>query len=191
MGYYDSLINASFKTNQDGKSIFYAYGTRSGYILSEDDTTKVKRFLKRYYRGTIIAVVVSVVLFGAYTFLLLLFIVPYYFINIKKFLLNAKKTHERRSMNERIQIMGRSSGVKTCVWLLVGGILMMGCSIYCIFLPEVRLIGILGTLLFGLGTPQFILMLKYAIQEKRGRDSDLLALRELKERKSRDTIPNL
>jgi len=161
MGYFDGLVSVSFKKRNDGKTIFYPYG-RAGYILSEDSEKKAKDFLKRYYVISIFAIIVLTILFKMYALISLIFICPYYFFNIKKFIVNSERVTQRTALEEKVKRMAVSMGLPMCILMLLGSLLMTSISIFAIFSSEVRLVGVLGTLLFGLGLIQSVFLVKYS-----------------------------
>lgn len=170
MGYFNGLTNAWFKKTADGKAIFYPRGKfGSGYILSEEAELKIKTFLKRYYMISLPIIILSVILFGIYAFALLLFVIPFYEIKIRRLLSNAEKTQEKMTFSEVTKNMAVSMGIPTSILMLTASLLITATSVFCIFLPKGRLIGILGTLFFGLSLIISIYLLKYSIKFKKSK----------------------
>ncbi len=83
MGYFDGLTNASFKKNEEGKTIFFPWGVLGkGRILPDEATeTKVRAFVSRYYKVSLPTIFgVGVFVGWAWSFLLVpIFGAWYYF----------------------------------------------------------------------------------------------------------------
>lgn len=174
MGYFDGLTNAWFKKTDGGKTIFYPYGRfgSKGYILSKDSEENIRKFLKRYNMISLFIIILSVYLFGLYTFILLFFFIPFYSIKMRRLLSNAEKTQEKMKFNEVIKNMAVAMGVRTSIVMFVGALLMTSAAIFCIFMRGARLISILGTLFFGLCLLQSIFLIRYSVKYNRKNRQD-------------------
>ncbi|MBU4484653.1 hypothetical protein KKA47_04440 [bacterium] len=65
MGYFDVLVGSSFKKDENDNTIFFPWGTRaSGYIINDPQKDVViRKFLKRYYKFSIVGAILGVILF--------------------------------------------------------------------------------------------------------------------------------
>ncbi|HUK99433.1 MAG TPA: hypothetical protein VLX29_01115 [Nitrospirota bacterium] len=79
MGYFDGLADVSFKTDEQGKTIFYPWGIfGKGYIIPEDKKDRFRFTIKRYLQMCVPLTFV----FSIFLNLLLFFfiILPLYFV---------------------------------------------------------------------------------------------------------------
>lgn len=170
MGYYDGLINSWFKRTESGRSIFYPYGVfGTGYALSSNNEVEIRRFLRRYSMISLPTIIVAAILNKLYSFVLLLFLIPIYSIRIRQMLSNAEKTEEKMKLNEATRNMAISMGVPTSILMLAGSFLMTAASVFLIFWPNARTIGILGAIFFGLCLFQSVWLVKYSLAYKKGK----------------------
>lgn len=168
MGYFNALTNSWFKKAENGRIIFYPYGRLGhGYIISIEDEFKIKRFLNRYNIISFTIIITSVILFGIYSFVLLIFFIPFYSIKINRTLLNAKKTEEKMKLGEALKNVSASMGIPTCIFIFILCLLMTGMSIFSIFISKLKLAGILGVLFFGLCLLHSTFLLYYSIKLKK------------------------
>jgi len=168
MGYFDGLTSASFKKTEEGKTVFFPNGKMgAGYILSEEQENKIKRFIKGYYMVCLPITIIAVIIFKVYALLLLVIEIPFYYITINKMLKNTEKSKEKLTMKDTVNNMGKSMGLTVSILMFLGSLLMTSLGIICITIPEAKIIGIIGTLFFGLGLVESILLIRAAIKNKK------------------------
>lgn len=170
MGYLDGFVNSSFKKTGKDKSIFYPYGILgSGYSVSKDKETEIKRFLKILYAAYWIAFLIIVLLFKSRVLWLVLLGLPWYYIKIKSLLKGTERTQERTSLGEQTERMAVANGLFVNIIFLGMSILMTGASILLLFLPNSRAkhVGILGVVFFGVCLLFTTALVKYSMRARR------------------------
>lgn len=168
MGYFDGLVNVSFKKADDGKTIFYPYGSFSaGYIVSEDKESAAKTFLKKYYIISLIVIIIAIVFFKLFALALSIFFIPIYYFKVKKIIVGAEPTQQKNTYKERIKNMAKAFGPVISLVMLIIDLIMLGASVVCVFIPQARAIGIVGALFFGAGLIQTVFLVKYSLEEKK------------------------
>lgn len=78
MGYYDRLIDTCFKTDDEGKILFYRFGIfEKGYILPDEaKKQQIRRFVKLNYIVSTHAIIATGTIVGwVYSF----FLIPLFF----------------------------------------------------------------------------------------------------------------
>jgi len=150
MGYSDVLIDTIFKKTDDGKTIFYPYGiSGSGYIVSQDSEKKIKIFLGKYFLITFILVFIAIWLSKIFAIISLFFALPFYYIRIKYLLSDAKKTEKKIKFIDITKKTVMAMGIPKIVQMLIGTLLLFTGSIFMIFSPKDRIIGITGAIFTG------------------------------------------
>jgi len=112
MGYFDGLVNAAFKTDRHGDTVFYPWGVFGrGRVLKEPAVAAAaKLFLRRYYQFTLCAVAVlsAVVVnrsvgmpvkIGVLVAYFVIFL-GWFFVGSRRFTSGAEYSDERLSMRE-------------------------------------------------------------------------------------------
>jgi len=169
MGYFDGLTSVGFKKREDGKTVFYPYGILGcGYIVPQENESKIKKFLMKYYTISFVAIIVSLVLFGPLALVLFLILsLAIYAVKIRQLLSGQERIQEKMQYGEGLRNMAASMGVKTSILLLIGAIIMTAGSIFTFFITNNRLMSIFGTVFFGLALLQTIFLVKYSIKSKK------------------------
>jgi len=168
VGYFDGLTSTSFKKTEEGKTVFFPNGKLgSGYLISEEQEFKIRRFIKGYYMISLPLTVIAVIIFKIYALFLLVIEMPLYYITIKKMLRNTEKSKEKLTMKDTVGNMGKSMGLAVSILMFILSLLMTGLGVLCITLPETKIIGIIGTLFFGLGLVESIFLIRAAIKNKK------------------------
>ena len=67
------------------------------------------------------------------------------------------------SYKETMENMSKSMGVTSIILLLIDAAIMTVGAVFCIGIPQSRVIGIGGAVFFGLELIQFIVMLRYTV----------------------------
>ena len=73
------------------------------------------------------------------------------------------KKLKRVSYKEIVTEMSKAMGLKTIILLIIDAVIMTAGAIFCLGLPQSRMVGLAGTIFFGLALIQFIIMFKYAV----------------------------
>lgn len=98
MGYFNGLVNASFKKGELGRTVFYPYGMLGyGYILSQDSERRIKSFLKRFAIICLPIAILVGTLFKLYGIVLLIIFIPIYSFRIRNLLATATKTEKKNN----------------------------------------------------------------------------------------------
>jgi hypothetical protein len=112
MGYFDGIVNAAFKTDRHGQTVFYPWGAFGrGRVLKDPAAAAgAKLFLRRYYQFTLCAVgVLSAIAVnpsvglpvkvGAAAAYFVIFI-GWFFVGARKYTSDAEYSDERLSVRE-------------------------------------------------------------------------------------------
>lgn len=162
------FIEIWFRKGVDGRSIFYPYGILGkGYILSNQDEIKIKQFLGYYHIMSFLLALISAVFFSYFALCLLLIFVPFYFVRINFLLHNAQKAVERMSFEEIHRNMASSLGFGGVLFLLLAALVMMGASLFYLYLGKSVFLGIAGLLMTSLSILQSIYLFKLLISKKK------------------------
>lgn len=131
MGYFDGLINSSFKKDSSGRTVFYPLGAvGKGRILENAETESgLRAFLKRYYIGAFLSLAIVPILTGRnYTFLLLippLYI--WYYYRAGKLSAQCPISEEKLGLKDIYTAMAAANSEFT-LWLLLMTSLLIGAA---------------------------------------------------------------
>lgn len=120
MGYFDGLTSGSFKTGHDGQKLFFPWGYLArGYVIaSEQDGERMRRQLKTYYVGMLVAIIATSV---AHAFLLSAavagFAVVFYAFWARRQVAGLQPAGETMSLRESSASQARAFGARS-LWLL-------------------------------------------------------------------------
>lgn len=168
MGYFDGLIASGFKKLDDGRFVYYPYGIfGQGYIISADDATRIRRFVRLNLFIFPPIFVVAFYLFRLYGLVASLLYILFYYYKIHGLLANSEKTHDRMSYRENLRNVAISMGLPTCLIFFFLSLVMTIASIIVLLMTEGGVIGIFSTLFFGLAFLQYFFMVEYAIDRER------------------------
>ena len=99
MGFINKMVNAKFKSEEDGTILFLPY-KKKRFIVTKDEEVKIRNFLSKYYTTLIVSTIpllcLFLIIFGDYGALYfpLFFLTVYmliYHIFMKKMLLNKEQ----------------------------------------------------------------------------------------------------
>ena len=171
MGYLDGLIDPFFKSKDSETTIFFPYGIGSkGYIISaKEDEPRIRKFLREFYTVSIGGGLVMVAALGIYALWIIVFLLPWYVIEIRRLLIRKEKLQERYSISYMMTTTATSTGLLTCVLLVLGGAGLLGASIWVLLKTDDKLMGIVGSLFFGLGLVFALLQLIVAVRLRQNR----------------------
>jgi hypothetical protein len=103
MGYFEGLTNASFKKDQEGKTIFFPWGVLGkGRILPDEPTeTRVRAFLSRYYKVSLPTVIgVGVIVGWAWSFLLIPIFGAWFYFGSKSLVSHCPYSEDKLTLKE-------------------------------------------------------------------------------------------
>ncbi len=169
MGYFDGLTAASFKKDAEGRDLFFLWGKlgKGRVIPSEADGAWVRRYLKLYYVGVLLAIVPMLMIsgepmqgrwlltLGAFLLLALAALIPVW-----------RRTRawpvagERLTYKEAVSASANAHGVVSLSVLVVLSVLMAAGSLFVALYTDGTVVGTLGVLFFGGCLGVFIWLLR-------------------------------
>ena len=169
MGYFDGLTAASFKKDAEGRDLFFLWGKlgKGRVIPSETDGAWVRRYLKLYYIGVLVAIVPMLMIsgepmqgrwlltLGAFLLLALAALIPLWS-RVRAWPLAA----ERLTYKEAVSASAKAHGVVSLSVLVVLSMLMAAGSLFVALYTDGTVVGTLGVLFFGGCLGVFIWMLR-------------------------------
>ncbi len=164
MGYFDGLIDASFKTDSEGHLLYYRWGViGKGYILADDQKKQeVRRFVKLYYIVSLSAIItVGAVIGWIFTIALLPFIFAWYCFATARLLKGLPISSTRLSLRESYTSSAKSNSVRT-LWLMLisSTVFVLGGFVVIFFNKDAWFIGLASIVFFGVGALVFAYMIK-------------------------------
>jgi Na+/melibiose symporter-like transporter len=169
MGYFDGLTVSSFKTDAQGRELFFIWGKlgKGRVIPSEDDAAAVRRYLKNYYICVFIGIV-PMVLFsghdafsvrwlatlGIFVLIAMVALMPLWF-RTRAWPL----ADERMTYRESMSASAQAHGVVSLSILIVLGLVMVAGSLFVLLYTDETLVGGVGMVFFGAALAVFIIML--------------------------------
>ena len=155
MGYFDGLTDGSFKTDSEGRHVYFPWGVMGkGYVLpNEEKKEEIRSFLKRYYQVGLILIIGAQIFVGWQ--LNLLVVLPIlliaFYVRKRTLLEGIPISNAKLTTSESFVASAKSHNLAT-LWLLevfsllfvVGGVFIMASSGGSI------LIGLLSVVFFGL-----------------------------------------
>jgi hypothetical protein len=163
MGYFDALISSAFKIADDGRKLFFPWGTLGrGYVLgSDEDDVRLRRQIKIF----MIAALGLIVMSGALQSYLVSaaampVLIGFYAVWMAYLLPRLGASDERLSLEESMMSQALTHNATT-LWLLeIGSLAFVGAGAFIfIFDPANWLTGISSMLFFGLCAAVFAFML--------------------------------
>ena len=155
MGYFDGLIEGSFKTAADGQRLFYPWGVwGKGRVLDDPRTEqRIRRFLKVYYMVSLPLVIISVITVQSsgfyYAYVLIPVVLLVYGVGILSLTRRLLATRERLRWTESLANSGRAhSGAMLCFLFIVSVLFVIG-GIWMILDRQEVGMGLLSILFFG------------------------------------------
>jgi hypothetical protein len=154
MGYFDGLTSGSFKTDPDGRRLFFPWGVLGGgyTMASERDYQRLRRGVKGYVTVTLAAIIIA----GVYSPTLAppaaaAVLVCFYFGWMWRLLPTMKRSDETLSLHESLSSQARAHSAVQ-LWLLEFVSLTFAVSGIAIFIsdPGSRLMAVFCTAFFGL-----------------------------------------
>jgi len=132
MGYFEGLINASFKKDKNGQTLFYPRGiSGKGYILSNKDIeVRIRVFLGRYYKISLSLIIFTGILVGVWSFLLIPFLYMWFHFGIKSLLTNCINSDEKLSYKESVINSALGHNTSTLWFLFICSIIFVVVGIF-------------------------------------------------------------
>ena len=166
MGYFDGLINASFKADKQGPTLFYKWGVLgNGYILpTADKENEIRKFLMLYYKVSLPLVIVVGALLN-WLLAVLLAIPLFIWFQIKISALTKGLTISREKLTFKESYTNSAQGHnKFTLWLLLIGstAFVIGGLFLLLTATDLKrqLIGVSGIIFFGACAAVSLYMLK-------------------------------
>lgn len=173
MRYLDGLIDPCFKPKDEGTIVFFPYGIGSkGYIISKEDEHRIRKFLREFYLVSFGVTLVAVSAVGIYALWALVVLLPWYGFELRRLLTGKEKSRERYSIGYTITTMATSMGLPMCILLFLGGVGLFVASIWVLLKTNNTVMGIVGSLFFGLCLAFALLQLIVALQLRRNRSTE-------------------
>ena len=161
MGYFENLAETAFKTGTDGETHFHRWGVFGKPYIVPDLGRKeeTKRFITRFYRIGMPLGIVSGIFLKWMAFPLILVLILYYEIEIRKRIKGWSKSSEKLTFG---QAYSNSSKVFPSAFLWFGAIfsaLFVLAGILMMWKTDKTWQGALGALFFGLCLAAYVKML--------------------------------
>lgn len=168
MGYFDGLTAASFKKDAQGRELFFVWGKlgKGRIIPSEADGAWVRRYLKLFYIGVLVAIVPMLMIsgepmqgrwlltLGIFMLLAIAGLIPLW-MRVRAWPLAG----ERLTYGEAISASAKAHGAVSLSILVVLSILLVVGSLFVALYTDGTVVGTLGVLFFGACFGLFIWML--------------------------------
>lgn len=163
MGYFDAVTNSSFKTTQDGRRLFFPWGTLGGgyAIASEQDYLRLRGQVKVYIIAALLLMIVSN-LFWNYAAALAVaaLFLGFYLVWMWRLLPRLAFSDERLTLQESLTAQAQGHGAVR-LWLLeIASLVFVGCGFWILAVePRRTLIALAVIVFFGLCAVVFARML--------------------------------
>jgi hypothetical protein len=183
MGYFDGLTDASFKTDAEGRHLFYPWGPlSSGFIIeTEERFQKIRQF---YKIATIIAIISVVVIQATVGWWLNAALLPivclWHYFAARGITKNLQPTTEKLGVTETYENSAKSYKLSTLILLEFLSIGFTAGGVWMLQSGEDPLMAYAAIVLFGLGTIAVGYMIFAKIRQK---SSSLLPCSALQRRR--------
>ena len=177
MGYFDGLTDASFKTDAEGRTVYYRWGVLAkGRVLPDEETkARLRKFVKTYYMVSLLPVIFLVpflnifvrplwmILIGECIFISAC--VTFYLVRTAAMVRGLPVSEHKLRLGEAYSNSARSHNLPTLVVLLVFSILFVVAGAWI----SIRrpLIGAITVLFFGACTVAIGYMVRAKIAQRR------------------------
>ena len=154
MGYFDGLTDGIFKTDSEGRFLFYPWGVLGkGYVLPDDSKKQeVRQFVSLWYKVSLPAIIVVGAGIGwIFTLGLLPLLLPWYFFTMARLLRGLATTSTRLTLRESYTNSAKSHTTGSLRFLLALSILFVLAGLVIVLLNKGDwIIGLASILFFGL-----------------------------------------
>ena len=162
MSYFDALINASFKSDADGNTVFFPYGNSGkGRLLANNESKEqIKNFLARFYMVSFSLILLGTIAGDIWMLLAVPVLLLWYDRGIKKLLNDAPIADAKLSRQDIIQNIASRMN-KYLIWFfLISSFLFVALSIFLMIETNDLLLGLGGGAFFTLCGITFVLILR-------------------------------
>ena len=167
MGYFDGLTDASFKTDGEGRFLFYRCGIfGKGYILPDElKKQQIRRFVKLFYMVSLPTIIATGIIVGwVYSFILLPFFFLWYFFATARLLKGLAVTGEKLTLRESYSSSAKSHNIVTLWIMLIFSIFfVLSGFAFVLYVHDAWLIGLASIFFFGATA----IVISYMIKVKR------------------------
>ncbi len=126
MGYFDGLTDGSFKTDDEGRLLFYRWSVffgiiwrGKGYILPDEvKKQQIRRFVKLFQMVCLPVIIAGVIIVGFYSFFLLPLFFLWYFFVTARLLKGLDVTSEKLTLRESYSSSAKSHNFVT-LWIML------------------------------------------------------------------------
>src|ERR1700681_2027229 len=121
MDYFDGLTDAKFKTDAEGRLLFYPWGILGkGYVLPDESRKQqVRRFVRLSYIVFWPVMIGTMIFIGwIFSFVVLFFLFLWYYFETSRFLEGLSATGEKLSLSESYKNSAKSHNMAT-LWILL------------------------------------------------------------------------
>ena len=121
MDYFDGLTDAKFKTDAQGRLLFYPWGILGkGYVLPDESRKQqVRRFVRLSYIVFWPVMIGTMIFIGwIFSFVVLFFLFLWYYFETSRFLEGLSATGEKLSLSESYKNSAKSHNMAT-LWILL------------------------------------------------------------------------
>jgi hypothetical protein len=149
MGYFDGLTEASFKTDQNGNTVFYPWGVLGkGHVLTDPaKAQQLRAFVRLYYQVTLpVVIILSILRIWLLLGLAVVGLTAWFLVRTRQLTAGAPVSGERLSMKESYRNSAARHS-KPMLWAL------LACSL--LFVVGGVWIALRGEVLVGLGSALF------------------------------------
>ena len=167
MGYFDGLTDSSFKTDSEGRIIFYPRGILGkGYIIpTERKKNDLRNLLKKYYMVSLPVIIGSGLAVGwLFSLILIPILILCFLLVVKKYTKDLEITENKLKLKESFQNSANSHNIGTLWFMFTCSLLFLVASIFILLSkPEGLFVGILVFLFFSVSA---IVILQMIIARK-------------------------
>ena len=153
MGYFDGLVDASFKKDSQDRDLFYPYGILGSGIILESPAQKqiIRKTIKTSYMvimPTIFAVQIYIGILAN-----LVVIVMYYvwlYLYVKKTTKNLERSTEKLKTSDAYKNSAKSHNLATLIVLTIISLLFVALGIFILATGENMIVSLVTIIFFGL-----------------------------------------
>jgi hypothetical protein len=154
MGYFDGLTDGVFKTDREGKLLFYPWGILGkGYVLPNDSKKQqVRKFLSLWYKVSLPVIIgVGVGIGWIFTVPLLVLVFLWYYFTTARLLRELSTTSTRLTLRESYTNSAKSHTTASLAFMLAVSILFVLAGLLVLLVKkEEWVIALASILFFGL-----------------------------------------
>jgi Na+/H+ antiporter NhaB len=153
MGYFDALTSSSFKTTEDGRRLFFPWGTMGrGYrVESEEQFQRLQRQVKTYLMVSLPLSIAAVVLLDvAVTIVVVAVVMAAYAAWAGVQCRQLTKSADRLTFNESVANQAREHSIVVLWLLMIGALALVAGGVFILVVePDKWLLGLVSIAFFG------------------------------------------